>query len=247
MTSYRLVGKDQYEQVQPGGELKHGTLGNETYTNKADTYGLMLSIDRRDVINDDLGAITTVPRKLGRGSGTEDKRRLLGDVPQELLVLHCRQQQLHYRCSYYPGNRRADGGRGGLHGSGRFGRQTDRHHAGHSAGAHGAERDGHAVVQVAGNPRHHGQHKIPDRQPAPREVPCGGESLPFEQPLHGLFRQGLVSAGRSERPSGDRGSVPQRPGVTDDRNGRGPTSRCWASRCVAITTSAWRCKTLVVA
>jgi phage major head subunit gpT-like protein len=29
----------------------------------------MLSIDRRDLINDDLGAITTVPRKLGRGSG----------------------------------------------------------------------------------------------------------------------------------------------------------------------------------
>ena len=44
-------------------------MGNETYTNKADTYGLMLSIDRRDIINDDLGAITTVPRKLGRGSG----------------------------------------------------------------------------------------------------------------------------------------------------------------------------------
>ncbi|MCE7974810.1 MAG: hypothetical protein DYG92_10905 [Leptolyngbya sp. PLA1] len=69
VTSYRLVGKDQYEQVAPGGELKHGTLGEETYTNKADTYGLMLSIDRRDIINDDLGAITTVPRKLGRGSG----------------------------------------------------------------------------------------------------------------------------------------------------------------------------------
>jgi hypothetical protein len=69
VTSYRLVGKDQYELVAPGGELKHGTLGNETYTNRADTYGLMLSIDRRDIINDDLGAITTVPRKLGRGSG----------------------------------------------------------------------------------------------------------------------------------------------------------------------------------
>lgn len=69
VTSYRLIGKDQYEQVLPGGEIKHGTLGNETYSNKADTYGLMLSIDRRDVINDDLGAITTVPRKLGRGSG----------------------------------------------------------------------------------------------------------------------------------------------------------------------------------
>ena len=69
VTSYRLVGKDQYELVAPGGELKHGTLGEETYSNKADTYGLMLSIDRRDIINDDLGAITTVPRKLGRGSG----------------------------------------------------------------------------------------------------------------------------------------------------------------------------------
>ncbi len=69
ITSYRLVGKDQYEQVPAGGELKHGTLGEETYTNKADTYGLLLSIDRRDIINDDLGAITTVPRKLGRGSG----------------------------------------------------------------------------------------------------------------------------------------------------------------------------------
>jgi hypothetical protein len=69
VTSYRLIGTDQYEQVAPGGELKHGTLGNETYSNKADTYGLLLSVDRRDIINDDLGAITTVPRKLGRGSG----------------------------------------------------------------------------------------------------------------------------------------------------------------------------------
>src|SRR3990172_7952847 len=69
VTSYRLVGTDQYEPVAPGGELKHGNLGEESYTNKADTYGLLLSIDRRDIINDDLGAITTVPRKLGRGSG----------------------------------------------------------------------------------------------------------------------------------------------------------------------------------
>jgi len=69
VTSYRLVGADTYQPVAPGGELKHGTLGQESYTNKADTYGLLLSIDRRDIINDDLGAITTVPRKLGRGSG----------------------------------------------------------------------------------------------------------------------------------------------------------------------------------
>lgn len=69
VTSYRLVGSEQYEQVAPGGEIKHGTLEEESFTNRADTYGLMLSVDRRDIINDDLGAITTVPRKLGRGSG----------------------------------------------------------------------------------------------------------------------------------------------------------------------------------
>jgi len=51
VTSYRLVGKDQYEQVAPGGELKDGTLGEESFANKADTYGLVLSIDRRDIIN----------------------------------------------------------------------------------------------------------------------------------------------------------------------------------------------------
>jgi hypothetical protein len=69
VSSYRLIGKDQYELVAPGGEIQHGTLGEEKYQNKADTYGLLLAIDRRDFINDDLGAITTVPRKLGRGSG----------------------------------------------------------------------------------------------------------------------------------------------------------------------------------
>jgi hypothetical protein len=69
VTSYRLVGANQYELVAPGGEIKHGQLGEESYSNKADTHGLMLSIDRRDIINDDLGAITAVPRMLGRGSG----------------------------------------------------------------------------------------------------------------------------------------------------------------------------------
>tara|TARA_R110000782_G_scaffold30348_7_gene75541 strand:+ start:9065 stop:11074 length:2010 start_codon:yes stop_codon:yes gene_type:complete len=69
VTSFRLTGGDTYERVAPGGEIKHGSLGEESYSNKADTYALMLSIDRTDIINDDLGAITTVPRKLGAGSG----------------------------------------------------------------------------------------------------------------------------------------------------------------------------------
>lgn len=67
VSSYSLTGDMTYDKVAPGGELKHGTLGNETYTNQADTYGKIIGIDRRDLINDDLGAFNQVSRRLGRG------------------------------------------------------------------------------------------------------------------------------------------------------------------------------------
>jgi hypothetical protein len=69
ITRYRLLGNMTYERVAPGGELKHGKLGEEKFTNQADTYGKLVSIDRRDIINDDLGVITSVPQELGRGAG----------------------------------------------------------------------------------------------------------------------------------------------------------------------------------
>lgn len=67
ITSYSLTGDLSYEKLAPGGEIKHGTLGNETYTNQADTYAKFMGIDRRDLINDDLGALTRVRTRLGRG------------------------------------------------------------------------------------------------------------------------------------------------------------------------------------
>lgn len=65
--SYSLSGDMTYERVAPGGEIKHGTLGTEKYTNQADTYARMIGIDRRDLINDDLGAFSRVGQRLGRG------------------------------------------------------------------------------------------------------------------------------------------------------------------------------------
>lgn len=67
MTSYSLTGDMTYDRVAPGGELKHGTVGEQSYTNQADTYGKMFSLDRRDIINDDLNAFESIMRKLGRG------------------------------------------------------------------------------------------------------------------------------------------------------------------------------------
>ena len=66
-TSYSLTGDFVYEQVGPDGELKHGKVGEEKYTNQAETYGRMFGISRQDIINDDLDALTAVPRRIGRG------------------------------------------------------------------------------------------------------------------------------------------------------------------------------------
>lgn len=69
VTSYRMLDGGDFEKVGPGGELKHGTLSEESFTNKAETYGKMMAITRQDIINDDLGALSSVPRRLGRKSG----------------------------------------------------------------------------------------------------------------------------------------------------------------------------------
>lgn len=70
-TRYRLTGPLKFEQVAPTGEIKHGKLGETSYTNKVDTYAKLLTIGRQDIINDDLGALTVVPKALGRGAGLQ--------------------------------------------------------------------------------------------------------------------------------------------------------------------------------
>ena len=67
VTSYRMNGDMVFEQVAPDGEIKHGTVSEESYTNKVDTYGKMFSVTRQDIVNDDLGALTDIPRMIGRG------------------------------------------------------------------------------------------------------------------------------------------------------------------------------------
>jgi hypothetical protein len=67
ITTVSLTGHLMFEELGASGEIKHGTLSDLTYTNQADTYAKMLAITRKDIINDDLGALTAVPRRLGRG------------------------------------------------------------------------------------------------------------------------------------------------------------------------------------
>lgn len=67
VSSYTLTGDFDYKEVPPGGKLEHAQAGEQSYTNQAKTYGRLFGVDRRDLINDDLNALTGVPRRLGRG------------------------------------------------------------------------------------------------------------------------------------------------------------------------------------
>ncbi|MEN6385897.1 MAG: Mu-like prophage major head subunit gpT family protein [Phycisphaerales bacterium] len=56
------------EMVAAGGELKHGDLGESLKSFKADTFGKILGIDRRDIINDDLSVFDGIATGLGRAA-----------------------------------------------------------------------------------------------------------------------------------------------------------------------------------
>lgn len=68
VTSYKLSGNMKYVKVGAGGELTHGTVTEDSYTNQAETYGRMFAVTRTDIINDDLGALSQIPTELGIGA-----------------------------------------------------------------------------------------------------------------------------------------------------------------------------------
>ena len=65
---YRMTGSFRFEKVGPGGELKHGMIDEQTYTQKAETHGIMFALTRQMMIDDDLGALTDIPRQIGIGA-----------------------------------------------------------------------------------------------------------------------------------------------------------------------------------
>jgi hypothetical protein len=67
-TGYRLTGNATFEEVGNGGEIRHGTLGEASFSYKVATFAKMFGLTRQDIINDDLGKFEEVPRLLGRGS-----------------------------------------------------------------------------------------------------------------------------------------------------------------------------------
>lgn len=71
VTGIRVNGGFEFEEVGNGGTLKSADASDETRTFGAKTYGRISSITRTDLINDDLGALSVVPARLGRGAATK--------------------------------------------------------------------------------------------------------------------------------------------------------------------------------
>ncbi|MGN0871339.1 MAG: Mu-like prophage major head subunit gpT family protein [Victivallales bacterium] len=69
VTNYRLGNDFKFRKVAETGELKSGSMSERSFTNQADTYGMIIAITRKDIINDDLGALTRIPEMMGYAAG----------------------------------------------------------------------------------------------------------------------------------------------------------------------------------
>ncbi len=80
-TAIRPSFTGSMQQIPPGGEFKHGGADEATTQYKVDTYGKMFSIDRRDLINDDLSLFDSVARAMGQAA-----MRKLSDLVYDTLL-----------------------------------------------------------------------------------------------------------------------------------------------------------------
>lgn len=67
-TRYRLVDGGEFQEIPASGEIPHGELSDRKYSNQAKQHGLLISIDRTVIKNDDIGILTEFPVALARGA-----------------------------------------------------------------------------------------------------------------------------------------------------------------------------------
>lgn len=66
---YRMVASVLLQHLLKGGEIQHGSIGEQSYTLAADTKAVILGLTRKDLINDDQSVLSTLPTHFGVGSG----------------------------------------------------------------------------------------------------------------------------------------------------------------------------------
>jgi hypothetical protein len=81
MTLARASEADDLDEIAERGAYEYGDLSDKKETVQAVTFGKITAITRQAIINDDLGAITMVPRKMGRAA-----KRKIGDCVYSVLT-----------------------------------------------------------------------------------------------------------------------------------------------------------------
>lgn len=85
---YRLDMMGDFAAVPKDGEIKHGNLGQSSYSNKLDTYGMMLVLTRQDIVNDDLNAFRSLTAQLARKARLAVEKALYGKVMEASDVFY---------------------------------------------------------------------------------------------------------------------------------------------------------------
>lgn len=67
-TGYRLTGNPMTQQLGANGEIQHMILNEADWTYSVETYGVMLVLTRKEIVNDDLNAFSRIPQIVGRGA-----------------------------------------------------------------------------------------------------------------------------------------------------------------------------------
>ncbi|GAA0303425.1 prohead protease/major capsid protein fusion protein [Rhodovulum strictum] len=70
----------ELEKVNEGGEFKHGTIDEAAETYAVATFGKIIAISRQALVNDDLGAFTTVPAAMGTAALNFEAAQLVAKI-----------------------------------------------------------------------------------------------------------------------------------------------------------------------
>lgn len=70
----------ELQKVLEGGEFQHGTIEESGETYSVETFGRIFSISRQALINDDLGAFTQIPAKLGNAARAFEAAQLVAKL-----------------------------------------------------------------------------------------------------------------------------------------------------------------------
>ena len=65
----RLVSDMAMQSLGQGGEIQQGKVSEQSYKIQADTKAIMFGLTRKDIINDDLSAFSSIPTHFGIGAG----------------------------------------------------------------------------------------------------------------------------------------------------------------------------------